>query len=1059
MYMKARFPVHFVFFFFLIIVNRAIAQAELQKLTPLSPNAAEMVKYGQIPMGYFTGIPSIGLPVYTIQSKELSLPLSLSYHAGGNKVEDIASWVGLGWSLSTIPSISRSVNGLPDEVAGGYFGKYYGLTVGKIADSAFVDGNFKNNYLQALSDGATDPEADIFRYTLANKSGKFWWDQERGVFQTSPWRNIKIASFPDGLSITDEDGTIYEFGFAETSGTGSDLNPVTWWASKMYSANRTDSLTFSYDHEMQLTHRLNPVRGFFAGSGCTDNTPVFSNTVTNAWTISSIIFNSGYVNFKKSTTSRADLDGGHTLDSIEVYNYKDELINKYKFNYTYRSATDGSVCTGASSHDTKRLMLAGFIEASTDNRQKEHGFLYDSAILTPCRISPAQDYWGFYNGAIGNSNLVPTANAIVPGAGPVQLTGADRSVHPEYSQFSILKRIVYPTGGYTDFEFENNQAYNNDVPMNYIRASAMLTGDGITPVSATATYKDTFVINNPANYYLNGTNGGGAFADINFGELGCSIAGGGNPCAQLFLRQLGPGATVNTTITTSWDNLYLPNGTYEIEISFNQIPPQYENYYYIIAWDELDSIQNPVNKYVGGLRAKSIKSFDALGNSINTQYRYTTSLVSDTSSGDVFGLPYFINNEDFTCIHYISGGWTEEYSYRIAAVNNATAVSHSGSFVGYKTVYESTDSSNSNGLTEYRFSHAKDVVSNVSPFPPPFSTEEFRGELLSSTIYKKNGSQYWPVSKTIQEYKQKTFDSLVSISMKARLTRPSIYNGSTLTHFPVYDHNIYELIPQRSDLSKKTTYTYDQFDTTLKTITVEEYEYSGTHYNLTQTKMVNSKDEVITTKNYYPEDLSLSGDAEQARLKLILQNQKNVPLKIERWSGTDHISTVVTNFKKFNTEQIVLPAEIFVKQGSGSLESRVKFLSYGVDGRLHEQQKTGDVLETYIWGYKSQYPVAKITGKTYSDMVSLSSISLSVVNNPTTDAALKTELDKLYTVSGSFVNSYRYKPLIGITCETDLNGRNTYYEYDGFNRLWRILDHDLKVIKVIDYQFRKSITD
>ncbi len=60
-------------------------------LFPPSPTAAALAKYGDIPVGYHTGTPNISIPLYEVKSKELSLPISLSYHASGIKVADIAS--------------------------------------------------------------------------------------------------------------------------------------------------------------------------------------------------------------------------------------------------------------------------------------------------------------------------------------------------------------------------------------------------------------------------------------------------------------------------------------------------------------------------------------------------------------------------------------------------------------------------------------------------------------------------------------------------------------------------------------------------------------------------------------------------------------------------------------------------------------------------------------------------------------------------------------------------------------------------------------------------------
>jgi hypothetical protein len=91
---------------------------------PLAPNAASFAKYGEIPVGLYTGIPSISVPIYTIQSGSLQLPISLSYHAAGVRVEEISSWVGLGWSLNAGGAIGRQVRGIADEGSGGYLQDY-----------------------------------------------------------------------------------------------------------------------------------------------------------------------------------------------------------------------------------------------------------------------------------------------------------------------------------------------------------------------------------------------------------------------------------------------------------------------------------------------------------------------------------------------------------------------------------------------------------------------------------------------------------------------------------------------------------------------------------------------------------------------------------------------------------------------------------------------------------------------------------------------------------------------------------------------------------------------
>lgn len=76
-----------------------------------APSVTEMQKYIDVPVSYFTGTTNIIVPVHTVTSKTLSIPLTLSYHSGGIKAEDEAPYVGAGWSLSGVGSITRTVRG------------------------------------------------------------------------------------------------------------------------------------------------------------------------------------------------------------------------------------------------------------------------------------------------------------------------------------------------------------------------------------------------------------------------------------------------------------------------------------------------------------------------------------------------------------------------------------------------------------------------------------------------------------------------------------------------------------------------------------------------------------------------------------------------------------------------------------------------------------------------------------------------------------------------------------------------------------------------------------
>lgn len=87
--------------FILLLTLGTLAHAERgQELQQFyTPNTYAFARYGDLPVDYSTGLPQINLPLTSISDRDIKVDVSLSYYASGIKVDQEASWVGLGWSL------------------------------------------------------------------------------------------------------------------------------------------------------------------------------------------------------------------------------------------------------------------------------------------------------------------------------------------------------------------------------------------------------------------------------------------------------------------------------------------------------------------------------------------------------------------------------------------------------------------------------------------------------------------------------------------------------------------------------------------------------------------------------------------------------------------------------------------------------------------------------------------------------------------------------------------------------------------------------------------------
>jgi len=146
----------------------------------------------------------------------LSLDVGLSYHAGGIRVEEIASREGLGWSLQAAGAISRSVRGIPDDGINGFMSGYRTAEEFKDAPDNANSINGKWALMGEAIAGGADYEPDIFNFSYPGYSGKFVIDQN-GEVMTIPESDHKITytmSGGDGIAsfkVVDGNGYTYFF--------------------------------------------------------------------------------------------------------------------------------------------------------------------------------------------------------------------------------------------------------------------------------------------------------------------------------------------------------------------------------------------------------------------------------------------------------------------------------------------------------------------------------------------------------------------------------------------------------------------------------------------------------------------------------------------------------------------------------------------------------------------------------------------------------------------------------------------------------------------------------
>ncbi|WP_428142489.1 hypothetical protein [Chryseobacterium jejuense] len=1056
--------------------------SQTNNILPPSPESAQLAKYIETPVAYTNGIPEISIPLFNLKDKDINIPVSLNYHAGGIKVEEIASEVGLGWSLNVGGQISRIMRDKPDD---------------------FSQRGFIYNHLPVSNyDGFTkivgekiDVEADTFIFSFLNYSGKFSYDQSTHAFIQFPLSDIKIEpiyqnEFLFGFVMTTPDGFKYYFGYNKNktrhainkyeesityvqnknmaiTPNSDDIAYINTWHLVEIVSPGNNSVNLLYEDIFPSEQLIRSNQSIAYSGTKPELNDLYPSTIyqmpagTNTH-LKKIQLRDGSFEIDYSNTNREDLKYGKSIKEIKLINLNNDYTS-YQFQQSYFvSATiNNDFINSFGNHYTKRLKLDTILLKKSKNNavsiDGNYQFTYSDVVL-PNRFSFDQDYWGYYNGA-GNTHLIPEyyigTQIISPTTGR-----AARAVNPNYAEAGVLKKIQYPTGGYTEYFYESNvagyvgfkdnnrtnnlkNATENKV-FNFVKSNTYKTGYD--------SYEGTFTINNVIGQ-----------ASIESVLPNCGSHASFDCGFGITLKSLNNNS-VNYNLTSQNTYHNLPNGNYKITaIDFN--PSADKEFTVNIRWNQDIDIHQ---QYVGGLRVKQITSDDLNGGSITKKYYYDSDeMISNTgkllSSGIAVTTPV---------LHTDAVKDSDIYD-KIFSSSNLPTINIGKNEMHYTKV---TEVIADKIKTEYYFDTVGDLSNTIGSTgefycaiiggggaPGGYITDFFknrmeplftdrRGKLLVKKDYKFNEetNSFSLVRKETNTYTESRNYTLPSNAIKFDIGSS---NGDCI---PMR----YYFYPQRTNFTYLSKNTIEAvFNNNI--ITETQYFYNNpSHYQMDMQRVI-LPDVINETAYRYAH--------EKGNQKMINANMVGIPLEktiIKKQNSNDVGKIISKTETKYDNPNHLFPTSVLSydlkNPNQGSTE--ISYDKYDLKGNIQQYTTKDGVSTVIIWGYNGTQPIAKIENAKLENIGQ--SFIDSIVNASNTDAAAERNNDEtnLLNAFNTFrrnlgdyqITTYTYDPLIGVRSITPPSGIREVYLYDTAGRLKEVRENNQtgKLLKEFNYHYK-----
>jgi len=998
-----------------------------------SPNAASLGKYGDVKVSHFTGAADISVPIYSMSAKGIDLNIDLRYDASGIRIDQYPGWVGQNWTLSAGGVISRTIIGEPDEGTlrntdmefltnwpdCGFFYHYNDLNAVNILDQDYLEGLAYERFIKDY-----DYQPDIFTFNFMGISGKFFLGND-GNWKVNSEDNIMVVNedslryplFEDfpvypapvtykypqviaGFKLIDGNGTTYLFGYNDDaieysidffgqyftivgggSGYGKPWNANAWYLTKVIDKYGTEVYRFDYERGSFIAHfyrgdnhkdwvydgnggLFNPAPGCATTSGVNNEqyyiqgdliSPTYLKSVYSPFSSSNseptITFNTSNaqqlnydptlweLKYNQLQMACYSMGGGpYPLYYLQIENefIDPALADNYMKNLHWRKLDyiniygdlTRRIKLNYNNDTTERLNLLSLDVISDewpyggDTEKYSYSFEYNQFHLLPGYLSKKQDHWGYYKGSAysyNSNNLSSYYNQRLP----------DTS----YLSIGMLSKIYYPTGGFTQFEFE------------------------------------------PHSY------------------------------AQ-------------------------------------------------IVTDDRQSLTQETG-IAGGVRIKKIENFDGDSSINKLIYKYiadySANPLSTISSGVLAAKPKYYWPD-----WRVSDGEGGEYSEISFSVNSIIPLSNSfGSYIGYSEV---TELRNDNSFISYHYSNYdtsstyKDELPlfNFNGFYSPYLTYTernlMRGKLLTKNVYNSNKTL---VRETSYKYRSAS-DMYQHYVLTTSVDMRNFCPGSAVSYYYGSSNKIYyfdcdllsdETIDYLSGgaVSQKTTYTReDKHITNL---------IGNTDIRLLKSTKIVGSDKDILSKYFYPTDF-LDDDNMQILVDSFRINELVKETKLSLSGNTQLPIGVNKTTYKMNNNILVKDKEYSSSTDENNLEEFVSYDEYSSDGLLLQYTTREGIPVSLLWDTRKNYLKAKIENANY---LQVSSLNWNGANG--SSIIMWNSLNQL--VPDAVIRTFSYRPLVGLTSETDQNGVITKYYYDHFGRLETIFDVDGNVLKHMDYHYKE----